>query len=271
MELTQILILFVFGLLGGFLSGLLGVGGGIIFVPILTFYLKQEGLDGEELVKYVLANSFATIFFAGIISTYKQNKIASFYPKQILLTASLAMVSSFAISHLIANYSWYSKRAFGIIFLFLLVVALLRFVFVKNKHDTDIDKVPSIKFLLTGLLTGVVTALSGLGGGVVMIPLLSQYVNLNIKVASAVSIGAIPLIILPVLINYGSIAPIQMISGSQIGYLLPHLFFPMVAGLLFAAPFGVASAQKMGDRTLKIIFASLIIIVIINTIGNLIK
>ncbi len=271
MELTHILILFVFGILGGFLSGLLGVGGGIIFVPILTFYLKQEGLDNEELVKYVLANSFATIFFAGIISTFKQSKYASFYPRQILLTASLAMISSFTLSHLIANNSWYSKRAFGVIFLFLLVVALLRFVFVKDHTDTDIKDTKSYKFLLTGLVTGVVTALSGLGGGVVMIPLLSQYVNLNIKVASAVSIGAIPLIILPVLFNYGSIQPLQLINSAQIGYLLPHMFFPMIAGLLFAAPIGVATAQKTSDKYLKIIFATLIIIVIFNTIGNLIK
>ena len=160
---------------------------------------------------------------------------------------------------------------FGVIFLFLLVVALLRFVFVKNHTDTNIKDAKNYKFLLTGLFTGIVTALSGLGGGVVMIPLLSQYVNLNIKVASAVSIGAIPLIILPVLFNYGSIQPMQLVNTAQIGYLLPHMFFPMIAGLLFAAPLGVATAQKSSDKYLKIIFATLIIIVIFNTIGNLIK
>ncbi len=271
MELTSILILFFFGLIGGFLSGLLGVGGGIIFVPILTFFLKQMGVDGEELVKYVLANSFGTIFFAGIISTYKQKKYSSFYPKQILLTASLAMVSSFMVSYLITNQSWYSKRAFGIFFLSLLVITLLRFVFVKKSTSIEVKDTKTYKYLIAGFFTGIVTALSGLGGGVIMIPLFTQYVKLNIKIASAISIGAIPLIILPVLINYGISLPAEYLNDMQIGYILPHLIFPMVAGLVFAAPFGVAIAQKSSDKLLKIIFAALIVIVIFNTIGNLIK
>ncbi len=271
MDLTVILILFFFGLVGGFLSGLLGVGGGIIFVPILTYYLKNMGVDDAELVKYVLANSFATIFFAGIISTYKQKKIKSFYPRQIVMTAALAMVSSYAMSYMIASASWYSKRAFGIFFLGLLVLTLIRFL-IKTKHDPiPVKESHSLKYLVTGFFTGIVTALSGLGGGVIMIPLFTQYVKISIKDASAISIGTIPLIIVPILLNYGAATPVEFYSDYQFGYLLPSLFFPMVAGLLFAAPFGVGLAQKTADKTLKIIFAALIIIVIFNTVGNLIK
>lgn len=271
MELTSLLILFFFGLVGGFLSGLLGVGGGIIFVPILTYFLKSFGIDGEELVKYVLANSFATIFFAGIISTYNQKKFSAFYPKQIGLTASTAIVSSLVVSYLIATQDWYSKQAFGYIFISLLVITIVRFLFMKVKDTVEVKDTPAFKYPITGIFTGIVTALSGLGGGVVMIPLFTQYLKLNIKTAAAISIGTIPIMITPLLFNYGAVQPATTYTEWQFGYLLPDLFFPMVAGLLFAAPFGVAIAQKSSEKLLKAIFAGLVIIVIFNTIGNLIK
>jgi uncharacterized membrane protein YfcA len=48
------------------------------------------------------------------------------------------------------------------------------------------------------------------------------------------------------------------------------MFFPLVGGLLFAAPIGVTVGQKSSSKRLKIIFAVLIVAVIIKTIGNII-
>lgn len=271
MAVEQLFILVLFGVFGGFLSGFLGVGGGIIFIPIISFFLKSWGIADEEFVRYLLANSFATIFFAGLISTYKQYRIKQFYPKQIGITASLAMVSSALVTYSIANAAWYKKQYFSVLFIALLVFTVVRFLFRSPKSATPVEEVPKKKFLITGLLTGVVTALSGLGGGVVMIPLFNQYIKIDMKASSAISIGVIPLILIPVLVTYMLSTPDYMAMEQQIGYVLPGLFFPMVAGLLFAAPIGVATAQKTTDKVLKIIFASLIIIVIINTVLNLVK
>lgn len=271
MAIDQLFILVLFGVFGGFLSGFLGVGGGIIFIPIISFFLRKWDIGDEEFVRYLLANSFATIFFAGLISTYKQYRIKQFYPKQIGITASLAMVSSALVSYSIANASWYKKQYFSVLFIALLVFTVVRFMFRSPKSTTDVQDVPKKKFLITGLLTGVVTALSGLGGGVVMIPLFNQYIKIDMKASSAISIGVIPLILIPVLLTYMFSNPEYLAMEQQIGYVLPGLFFPMVAGLLFAAPIGVATAQKTSDKLLKIIFASLIIIVIINTVLNLVK
>ncbi|MFY0644911.1 MAG: sulfite exporter TauE/SafE family protein [Bacteroidia bacterium] len=271
MEATSFIILIFFGMLGGFLSGLLGVGGGIIFIPIISFFIRPFDLEAQEYVRYLLANSFATIFFAGVISTYKQYRIQQFYPKQILITASLAVVSSTVVTYLITAQSWYSKRAFSIVFLALLVFTVFRFVYKKPSHTNKVKETPSIKYLITGFLTGIVTSLSGLGGGVIMIPLFNQYIKIDMKSSSAISIGVIPLILIPVLVTYLISSPLQLVQETQMGYILPELFLPMVAGLLFAAPIGVASAQKTSDKVLKIIFASLVIIVIINTIVSIVK
>ena len=93
-----------------------------------------------------------------------------------------------------------------------------------------------------------------------MIPLFTQFLRLNIKKAASISIGVIPTVMIPMLALYGSYnAPASGFQW-QIGYLLPTLFFPLVAGLLFAAPLGVSIGQKVSSKYLRIIFAILIFI-----------
>ena len=269
MDFTFILILGFFGVVGGFISGLLGVGGGIVFVPVLSTALIHLGYEDPELSKYILANSFAATFFAGAISSYKQYKLNAFYPKEVLFTCLTAVPSSVLLSYLIANGSWYDKSSFSIFFIFLLVLMLLKFLYKSNATVSDETKPSMFKFSFTGLLTGVIAGLSGLGGGVIMIPLFTQYLKMGIKKSASISIGVIPIMMIPMILLYGSYDPIH-VEGSQWGYILPGMFFPLVGGLLFAAPLGVTVGQKSSSKRLKIIFAVLIVAVIIKTIGNII-
>ena len=269
MELSLILTLVFFGVVGGFISGLLGVGGGIVFVPVLSSVLIYLGYEDPELSKYILANSFAATFFAGAISSYKQYKLNAFYPKEILFTCLTAVPSSVLLSYLIAKGSWYDKSSFSIFFIFLLVLMLIRFLYKSNTVVSEEANPSMAKYSITGLLTGVIAGLSGLGGGVIMIPLFTQYLKMGIKKSASISIGVIPLMMIPMMVLYASYQPANAI-GYQWGYLLPGLFLPLVGGLLFAAPLGVLMGQKSSGKRLKTIFAVLIIVVIIKTIGNII-
>jgi uncharacterized membrane protein YfcA len=58
----ELLLMLIVGGAGGFLAGLLGIGGGLIYVVVLSYYFNQFVLDDVEIVKYVVSNSIFAAF-----------------------------------------------------------------------------------------------------------------------------------------------------------------------------------------------------------------
>lgn len=122
--------------------------------------------------------------------------------------------------------------------------------------------------VLAGSITGIVSGLSGLGGGIIMIPLFMMFGKMTIKKASALSLAVIPVLSLPNVLYYSIITPSQSIAGST-GYLVWPLIIPLVIGVLMTVKAGVYAAQKISSQTIKFIFAAFIVVTIIRVLSSL--
>lgn len=271
LDYTDFIILFFLGSIGAFLSGFLGVGGGIVYIPILDYFLGKLGLSDDNLVKAILANSLFTIIFSGSVSSYKQYRIGNFYPKEILFTAATGAVTAVLMTMLIKSGTWYNKSVFNYVFATMLLVIAVRMFLLRNPAAVEEKKVKPISYYITGFFAGIITAMSGLGGGVVMTPTFTDVFKINIKKASAISNGVIPLFAIAVGVLNLSTPATQQVSDWQVGFIVFPVVIPMILSTFLFAPLGVITAQKANQKVIRMVFATFVSIVFVKTLLAIIK
>jgi uncharacterized membrane protein YfcA len=266
LSINEFILLLFFGSLGGFLSGFLGVGGGIIYVPILDYFLIKYFHD-SELVKAVLANSLFIILFSSAVASYKQYKLGNLFIKEILQTMVPGVISVIVFQYLINNGNWYSRSVFLYFFLTMLIFVVFKMFFSKHKTVNEKNtKNENYKFHLTGAFTGIVTAMSGLGGGVIMTPIFTEWLKIDIKKASAISTGVIFCFALVIgILNINSKHQ-NSISQFQIGFIILPIVFPLIIGTFLFAQLGVKTALKTNSKIIKLVFASFASIILLKVI-----
>lgn len=270
-QILPFLLLLLCGSVGGFLAGLLGVGGGMLFIPVINEYLSSYPLTTDELVKYTLANSIALVFMSGVSGIFRQKKMGTWDWKQSLYIGIPGAVSSLAMSMAIEQGDWYSKTRFQTVFLGFLLLSIANMIWGKTaakSTDTQVNdaKTSPILPILVGIIAGCVVSLSGLGGGIIMVPLFRMLLKKPMHQATALSLSIVPILAIASLLQYGLNAPSDTINPFQWGYLLGILLLPMLLGVMFFSSFGQKTAPRVPVLWLRVIFAVLSSIILIKTL-----
>lgn len=265
--MIDILWLLAIGLAAGLLSGLLGVGGGIIFVSILPEIFFSMGIKEESMSSLIIANSMAAILAASLVGTIALKRSGRFFPKEILLVGLPALVASVFLQYVYVNTSYYSVDFFNALIFVILSFALWQQIS-SQFQSKDLDEVENLKnsqYVLSGIVTGTASALSGLGGAVVLIPLLNNYFKLPIKKANSISLGVILVISFALTIPnmfFYSFEDAAISANDKLGLIILPVMIPMTFGLLVGAPLGVKLSNKLPSKLISRIFIGFLFIVL---------
>ncbi len=253
----KVIIVSLIGLAAGIMSGLFGIGGGVIIVPALIFLagFSQIEANGASLAGLLLpVGLFAVI-------QYHKKKLIDIYAS-VLITLGLIIGSYFGSEIAVNLPADTLKKTYAV---FLLYVSY-RFInpmdfFKKNKNKNSKTKVikPALKYLIvfiTGLFAGMSSGLFGIGGAAIIIPVLVGLLSYDQKLAAGTSLGALLLPVgLPAVITYYKAGHINLLWGGLIA-----------TGLLLGAFFGAKLALKMPSKVIKQLYGFLLLAIAVSFI-----
>ena len=270
--ISSFFYLFIAGLLGGFIAGLVGIGGGVIYIFFIPFALHYVGVPASEIPQYTIANSFFAILFASSSANYVLYLKKSFFLKEVLLVSTLAIVVSLITLNFIVNTSWYSLEVFNSVIIVLLLYMLFStLVSAKKVYLTPLDSLKKWRLSLVGAAGGFIAALSGLGGGIIIIPLLNSLMKVDIKKASSISSGVIMLSAFFITLFNLFEKPLNEFHFYNSGYIIFPISLALSLGVVLASPIGVKVSRTLSSASISYIYASFLGIVIIKKIAELLK
>lgn len=275
MDYLLYLFLFILGIIGGFLAGLLGVGGGLIYIIILQYVFKKYIDNTYEITRFILANSIFATIFASISSILRQIRQKTFYGKALLWVGIPSALVSMTISYLIQQGNWYDRQTFLAVFTLMLVLTIWKTLDTAHKNQktqlsqTNTHELVSWKYILTGICAGIISPLTGLGGGIVIVPVLSNIFKLPVKKAVSISVSSIVISAFSNTLIYLFAQPEKLsviYLGKCTGYIVWQVVIPMIAGVVIAAYFGTMVANRIKNHVLQYLFAVFLCIMVVKIV-----
>ncbi|MDH4068819.1 MAG: sulfite exporter TauE/SafE family protein [Ignavibacteria bacterium] len=264
MDAGTLLFLVLAGGGAGFVAGFFGVGGGIILVPILLYFYSSM-MDVSSLVATHLAlgTSLFVVILTSLSSASRHYRNGHVIVRAALLIGIISILSAFAGAQVAAVLS---GRTLEQLFSVVLAVAAIRLLGKQRANGEKQEIVlrpPAV--ILTGLVTGGVSSLTGVGGGVVSIPLMHGLMRLPMKKAIGTSSAAIVLTAASAAAGYlfsGLSDPgLERYSNFTVGYIDYIHSLPLIAGTVPCAVLGASLAHRMRTSVLTRLFAVLMLIV----------
>lgn len=247
MDISFIIVIFLIGFIGSFISGMLGIGGSIIKYPMLLYIPPLFGLAAFT-AHEVSGISAVQVFFASIAGVWAYRKSGYLNKSLIIYMGGSILAGSLAGSY---GSQFISEGGVNVVYgVLALIAAVMMFIPKKNIDDIPLDQVVFNKWLAVVLsfIVGIGSGIVGAAGGFLLVPIMLVVLKIPTRMTIATSLA------ITFISSIG--ATIGKLTTGQVEYFSAVI---MIIASLLAAPLGAKFGEKVNTKMLQGILAVLIL------------
>lgn len=246
LDITFIIVIFLIGFIGSYISGMLGIGGSIIKYPMLLYIPPLFGLAAFT-AHEVSGISAIQVFFATIGGVWAYRK-GGYLNKSLIAYMGLSIL----IGSFIGGYGSkiLSEASINLVYgILALIAAVMMFIPKKGVDDIPLDEVTFNRTVAasSAFIVGLGAGIVGAAGAFLLVPIMLVVLKIPTRMTIASSLA------ITFISSIG--ATVGKITTGQIDY-FPALI--MIVASVIAAPLGANRGKKMNTKVLQVILAVLI-------------
>ena len=265
-ELQWAIYYLMLGLFVGYFSGLLGIGGGLIMVPVLSFLFEIQHLPAHNILHLALGTSMATILFTSISSTYQHHAHKAVNWDAVKFITPGILLGTVLGALIVGYVGTFYLTIFFILFVYFAATQMLA----GFKPDPSRDYPTRTEVTVAGMVIGSISSIVSIGGGVLSVPYLVWHKQpLRNAIATSAALG-FPIAFGGTLgyIATGYFRGVDL-PALSLGYVyLPALLW-LVVGTMVTAPMGARATHRMPVDRLRQVFALVLFVLATRMLAKL--
>lgn len=252
-----LLIYLILGIVAGVLAGMLGIGGGLIIVPVLVFTFEAQQFDRELLMHLAVATSLASVVFSAVSSALAHHRRGA-----VRWPVVGKLAPGIVIGALLAGWvaTFLNNNALRVMFGVFACAAAVNMAWDRGPVGKR-DLPGPAGLLAAGGVIGAISTLVGIGGGTMTVPFLAWCrLDMRSAVGSSAACG-FPIAVTGALALGAAGWNAPYLPTYSTGYVYWPAALAVALASLFAAPLGVRLAHALPVHALRRAFAVLLVVV----------
>ena len=244
------------GLLAGYLAGFLGIGGGFVVVPALTYLLLADPATAPWAIHIAIATSLATMLVTSMSSLLAHHR-----KKAIRWPLVRSMAGGLLVGGIVGAFiaDWLPAERLTVLFgAFALLIGLQMILARQPAAEKPLPALPGK--LAAGSIIGTISSLIGIGGGAMTVPwLLWHGIRAQNAIATSAACGY-PIAVAGTL-SFILLGQNADLPAGPLGYVNLPAFLGISVASLVAAPLGAATVHRLPPKLVKRVFGVFLLLV----------
>jgi len=256
------------GFASGFASGLFGIGGGIVRIPIFIYLLPLFGVAHPVLMHVAVGTSMALVLPSAVASTRKQLALGNF-DSAFFRTWAVGIFVGVLIGT--ALLPLVSTEILQAIFTAFMVTVGVYEGFFKNRVVIAKAAPRGAVKLAVAAAIGCLAALTGTGGGTLTTPALQAF---SVRLEAAIAIASATGLVTGAVATIGAVLGgwhVRDLPAYSLGYVDLAIFVAMMPTILIAAPTGVRAGHRLSEAWLRRVYTVLLFVIAADLVRKLLS